>query len=81
MVTIQTPHFCDVYCYFNTARDLTSSLPQPYNIFIEEDDPILDEDQHFVEMSLGILIFDLGTKVIIFYYHFSPCDTSYSLSA
>jgi len=24
---------------------------------------------------LGILIFGSGTKVTIFYFHFSPCDT------
>ena len=45
-------------------RDLTTSLSKPQNNFIEEDDPVLDEKQHFVEMSLGILIF--GSGILIF---------------
>jgi len=27
-----------------------------------------------LRFKLGILIFGLRTKVIIFYFHFSPCD-------
>ncbi|KEH23222.1 hypothetical protein MTR_7g069535 [Medicago truncatula] len=32
------------------------------NNFIEEDDPVLDEEQHFVETSLRILVFGSGTN-------------------
>jgi len=28
-----------------------------------------------LKFKLGILIFGSGTKVIIFYFHFSLCDT------
>ena len=28
-----------------------------------------------LRFNLGILIFGLGTKVTIFYFHFSPFDT------
>jgi len=68
--------------------DLTTSLPQPHNNFIEEDDTVLDEEQHFVGTSLGIdflfrdidfsriLIFGSGIKVTIFYFHSNPCDVT-----
>lgn len=68
------------------VRDLKTSLPQPQNNFVEEYDSVLDKEQHFVWTSLTILIFGLwilifgsGTKVVIFNFHFSQCDTSYSL--
>ncbi|KEH21468.1 phosphoenolpyruvate phosphomutase [Medicago truncatula] len=32
------------------------NLPQPHNNFIEEDDPVLDEEQHFVGTSLWIFV-------------------------
>ena len=66
------------------VRDLTSSLSQLQNNFIKEDDPIFDEDTLLGRVwgywFSGILIFGSGTKVTIFYFHFSPCDTSYSMS-
>jgi len=34
-----------------------------------------------LKFNLGILIFGLGTKVTIFYFHFSPYDTSYVMSS
>jgi len=37
---------------------------QPQYNFIEEDDSVLDEGQHFVGMSLRILIF--GSRILIF---------------
>jgi len=43
---------------------LTASLPQPQNNFIKEDDQVLDEEQHSVGMSFGILIF--GSGILIF---------------
>jgi len=65
------------------AYSVRSKLSIPHNNFIEEDDLVLDEEQHFVGtgltiliFGLGILIFGSGTKVAILYFHFSPRDTS-----
>jgi hypothetical protein len=38
--------------------------PATHNNFIEEDGPVLDEEQHFVGTSLVILIFSLGILIL-----------------
>jgi len=37
-------------------------------------------EQIHIEIQFRDIIFGSGTKVTIFYFHFSPCDTSYVMS-